>query len=123
MGDGVNVAARLEGVNKDYGTRICVSHAVFREAGERLCLRPMDDVQVKGRSTVPIYELLGAKGAGTALEASQEHEELVRMSARVLELKSQGDLEGARQSLRALLEIFPQDPVGLALLRNWELQT
>jgi hypothetical protein len=45
------------------------------------------------------------------------------MSARVLELKSQGDLEGARQSLRALLEIFPQDPVGLALLRNWELQT
>jgi adenylate cyclase len=123
MGDGVNVAARLEGVNKDYGTRICVSHAIFREAGERLCLRPMDDVQVKGRrSTIPIYELLGAKGAGLALEASQENEELAKLSARTIELKNQGNLEGARQSLLALLKVFPQDPVGLALLRNLELQ-
>ncbi len=118
MGDGVNVAARLEGVNKDYGTRICVSHAVFRDAGERLCLRPLDEVQVKGRrSTVPIYELLGAKGAGLELEATEESEELARLSARALELKKQGDREGARQCLMQLLQRFPNDPVALTLLR------
>ncbi len=60
MGDGVNVAARLEGVNKELGTRICVSKAVVREAGERLNLRKLEDVTVKGRkSIVEVYELLG----------------------------------------------------------------
>jgi adenylate cyclase len=69
VGDGVNVAARLEGVNKEYGTRICVSHGVFKEAGERLCVRPIDEVAVKGRrSKIPIYELLGVYGAGAELE-------------------------------------------------------
>ncbi len=47
MGDGVNVAARLEGTNKEFNTRILISHSVFKEAGERLCVRPIDDVTVK----------------------------------------------------------------------------
>lgn len=69
VGDGVNVAARLEGLNKEYGTRICVSHSVFKEAGERLCVRPIDEVAVKGRrARIPIYELLGVYGAGAGLE-------------------------------------------------------
>lgn len=124
MGDGVNVAARLEGVNKDYGTRICVSHAIFREAGERLCLRPMDDVLVKGRrSTVTIYELLGATGAGAELEASRESKELVKLSAHAHELLKQGDWEGARQGLADLLERYPDDPVAMALLRRLDGQS
>lgn len=60
MGDGVNVAARLEGINKELGTRICISKTVVREAGERLKLRALDEVTVKGRkSTVEVFELLG----------------------------------------------------------------
>ena len=47
------------------GTRICISHSVFKEAGERLCVRPIDEVTVKGRrAKIPIYELLGVFGAG-----------------------------------------------------------
>jgi adenylate cyclase len=62
MGDGVNIAARLEGINKELGTRICISKAVFREAGEKLQLRRLDDVIVKGRkASIEIYELLGLK--------------------------------------------------------------
>ena len=69
IGDGVNVAARLEGINKEFGTRICISHSVFKEAGERLCVRPIDDVTVKGRRTkIPIYELMGAFGDDPQLE-------------------------------------------------------
>jgi len=41
FGDGVNVAARLEGINKEFRTHICISHNVFKEAGERLCVRPI----------------------------------------------------------------------------------
>jgi adenylate cyclase len=67
MGDGVNIAARLEGVNKDFGTQICVSKSVFREAGERLQLRPLEDVTVKGRKApVQVYELQGLKSAETS---------------------------------------------------------
>ena len=59
MGDGVNVAARLEGINKELGTRICISKTVVREAGERLKLRALDEVTVKGRkSAIEVYELL-----------------------------------------------------------------
>ena len=73
MGDGVNVAARLEGINKEFRTTICISHATFREAGESLCVRPIDEVTVKGRrGLVPIYELLGAYGAGPELEPSPQ---------------------------------------------------
>ena len=64
-----NIAARLEGINKDFRTRICISHSVFKEAGERLCVRPIDDVTVKGRrSKIPIYELMGVFGAASVHE-------------------------------------------------------
>lgn len=60
MGDGVNVAARLEGINKELGTRICISKTVVREAGDRLKLRALNEVTVKGRkSTIEVFELLG----------------------------------------------------------------
>jgi adenylate cyclase len=64
MGDGVNVAARLEGINKELGTQICISKAVYREAGEKLNVRSLNEVTVKGRkSTIEIYELLGLKNS------------------------------------------------------------
>jgi adenylate cyclase len=64
MGDGVNVAARLEGINKELGTQICISKAVYREAGEKLNVRSMNEVTVKGRkSMIEVYELLGLKNS------------------------------------------------------------
>lgn len=63
MGDGVNVASRLEGLNKNFGTRICISKTVYRESGERLILRPLGDMEVKGRkSTIEVFELQGLIG-------------------------------------------------------------
>ena len=50
MGDGVNLASRLEGVNKMYGTGILVSGAVAALVGERIRLRPVDRVVVKGKT-------------------------------------------------------------------------
>ena len=70
IGDGVNIASRLEGINKTYGTLTCISHDTFREAGDRLCVRPIDEVAVKGRrARIAIYELLGAYGAGAGAGA------------------------------------------------------
>ena len=62
MGDGVNVASRLEGMNKELGTQICISKSVYREAGEKLNVRSLNEITVKGRkSSIEIYELLGIK--------------------------------------------------------------
>jgi adenylate cyclase len=119
MGDGVNVAARLEGVNKEFRTRICISHAVFKEAGERLCVRPIDEVTVKGRrSTVTIYEVLGAFGVGAELEPSAMQLRLAELTKAAHSLLIRDDKAGARELYRKALCEFPDDGVCQALIRR-----
>ncbi len=64
LGDGVNLASRLEGLNKAYGTQILVSEAVRRDAGPEFAFRLVDVVAVKGKTQgVTVYELLGTEAA------------------------------------------------------------
>jgi adenylate cyclase len=61
MGDTVNVASRLEGVNKQYGTHVLISESTRRAVGDGFLSREIDRVLVKGRvEPVTVYELLGA---------------------------------------------------------------
>lgn len=61
MGDTVNVASRLEGMNKDYGTTILASGAVVAQCGDAIAFRPLGFAQAKGRaSALEIYEVLSA---------------------------------------------------------------
>ena len=65
LGDAVNLAARLEPLNNEYGTRICISQATLDAAGGRhnFVVRYLDLVAVKGkREAVPVYELVGRIG-------------------------------------------------------------
>jgi adenylate cyclase len=60
MGDDVNLASRLEGLNKQYGTRVLITEATRRAVGEEFLCREIDSVVVKGRvQSVAVYELLG----------------------------------------------------------------
>ena len=63
LGDTVNLGARLEPLNNEYGTGICISEFTLRAAGEdRLLVRFLDMVAVKGKSEpVGVYELLGER--------------------------------------------------------------
>jgi adenylate cyclase len=119
MGDGVNIAARLEGINKEFRTRICISHAVFKEAGERLCVRPIDEVAVKGRrGLIPIYEVLGAYGAGEELEPSPHVVRLAALTRLAHEAMIRGERDLALQRYRAVLCEFADDPVASTLLKR-----
>jgi adenylate cyclase len=60
LGDGVNLAARLEALNKQYGTSILVSEACWNAAKDAFAFRRLDRVAVKGKSQgVGVHELLG----------------------------------------------------------------
>jgi adenylate cyclase len=60
LGDIVNIAARLEQINKTYGTGIIVSGAVEKAVGEAFIFRHLGEVSLKGRRRlVRIFELSG----------------------------------------------------------------
>jgi class 3 adenylate cyclase len=66
MSDAVNVASRLEGANKYYGTTIIASETTVAATGAAFAWRELDATRVKGRSTpVKIYELLAEAGEAT----------------------------------------------------------
>ena len=63
IGDAVNLGARLESLNKDYGTRIIISEATRDALPGRYVLRPLGDVVVKGKTRpVAIFEVEGEPG-------------------------------------------------------------
>jgi len=66
IGDAVNLGARLESLNKDYGTRIIISASTRAQLTRAFDLRPLGDVVVKGRTApVAIFEVRAASPAET----------------------------------------------------------
>jgi adenylate cyclase len=60
IGDNVNLASRLEGLNKVYDTTIMISDATLKACGDRLVSRPIDLVGVKGKDKkIMVHELMG----------------------------------------------------------------
>ena len=60
LGDAANLASRLEGANKAFGTETMVSGSTWRLASAEFCGRKLADLRVVGRKTaVEVYELTG----------------------------------------------------------------
>lgn len=63
IGDSVNLAARLEGVNKRYGTYVCVSEYTKDAAGDSFIYRRLDRIRVVGKAIpIRIFEVVEEKG-------------------------------------------------------------
>lgn len=63
LGDAVNVASRLEGLSKEYGTRVVIGEATRQAAGDGFVYRHLDVVAVKGRAEpLAVYEVVGRVG-------------------------------------------------------------
>ena len=64
IGDGVNLASRLESANKEFKTGIIISEFTLAKLGDRFDVRALGDVKVKGKERpVAIFELLGRRTA------------------------------------------------------------
>jgi class 3 adenylate cyclase len=118
MGDGVNVAARLEGINKEFGTTICVSDSVCEAVGPSILARPLRTVQVKGRKhKFMIYELLGFTDTDDReLAVRGDNAKLAAMTRDASAAFERGDFAEAARRYRKILDTFPDDPVAKSLL-------
>jgi len=105
VGDSVNLASRLEGANKVFGTRILVSEATLRAAEGLFVARELGRVRVKGRKTpVLCHELVGRTGT-----VPEETLGLHRLFRDGLQWYRERAFEKALAVFEALLRAFPED--------------
>ena len=79
LGDGVNLAARLESLNKHYSTSILASQAIVDAVAPEFAFRLVDAVVVKGRQQPElVYELLGRHDAIDDPEPYRRYERALR---------------------------------------------
>jgi adenylate cyclase len=94
MSDAVNLASRLEGANKYYGTTIIASETTVAATGSTFVWRELDATRVKGRTTpVKIYELVALAG-----EATPKQQEAIAAYAQGLALWRSRDFAAAAES-------------------------
>ena len=105
MGNSVNLAARLEGVNKQYGTWKLISHYTYGHASNKIFVRKLDQVRVVGiNEPVQLYELLDEKS-----EVKDQIQDLVDIFHKGLEKFQQQDWKGADELFRRALKVSPDD--------------
>jgi adenylate cyclase len=105
MGNAVNLAARLEGVNKQYGTWILALEDTIRETGDRLLVRKLDSVRVVGiNEPVCLYELLE-----TVENTAPQQKRLVEVFHQVLGCFENRNWNQAIEGFREVLSIANDD--------------
>ncbi len=114
MGDTVNLASRLESLNKLYGTQILISDPTGEALRERIVARPVGVVQVKGkRQGVEVWEPLSLASEDDAVAR-----ELSRLFVEGLGAYLERDFQGAAEQYKAALGVRPEDkPAAVRLQR------
>ena len=114
MGDTVNLASRLEGLNKLYGTQILISDPAHQAARESIIARPVGVVQVKGkRQCVEVWEPLCLQSEEDAVSR-----ELAGLFVQGLAAYVARDFRGAAEQYKAALRLRPEDEPAAVLLER-----
>ena len=105
MGDPVNLASRLEGANKVYGSRCLISEATMRAAGDAIETRELDRLVVVGQShPETVFEIMAGKGDLTPAQVT-----LRDCYAEGLAAYRAGRWDEARRAFGAALTAVPND--------------
>ncbi|MBL8923717.1 MAG: adenylate/guanylate cyclase domain-containing protein [Myxococcaceae bacterium] len=111
IGDGMNLAARLEAANKAFGTSILVGPETARRVHGVVEVRELDSVRVAGKQEIiPVFEVMGRAGHLTPTQLR-----LRDLYAQALEAWRQRKPAEATRLLDAALQLVPDDGPSLAL--------
>ncbi|MBN2645562.1 MAG: adenylate/guanylate cyclase domain-containing protein [Desulfuromonadaceae bacterium] len=113
IGDEVNLASRLEGLNKIYGTRILMSHQCAQRLTRDFRLRELDCVVVKGKEkAVTLFELIGEG------PLDEDTEQMLDCFVGGLHSYRQQRWDRAQQQFEAALQWVPEDGPSQLYLRR-----
>ena len=114
MGDSVNLASRLEGANKVYGTRVLASEATAKAAVSDVEIREVDRIVVLGqKEPQAVFEIMARKGELTAAQVK-----LRACFAEALAAYRAKQWEAARRGFEAALGVVPNDGPSVTLLKR-----
>ena len=119
LGDAVNLAARLEGANKQFGTLVMLGEKTYELVKDDVLVRELDVLAVKGKKQgVHVYELLGIKGEDVLTE--QQYALLDAFEKGLLQYRSQR-FDEAIKHFKEGLEIMPKDGPCEAYINRCEI--
>ncbi len=110
IGDAVNMAFRLQTLNKIYGTKILIGEETANAIGPRFLVRPLERIEVKGRKKkLKVFELVGAFEEEPSIAPTSDQIELCTAFTEGYAAFKRGDLNEAKRLFLAVRARFPGD--------------
>ncbi|WP_032112394.1 adenylate/guanylate cyclase domain-containing protein [Candidatus Paracaedibacter symbiosus] len=110
LGDNVNLAARLEGVNKVFHTHIIISEETLHLVRDVAIVRPLDVVAVKGKNIgIKIYELIALTASDPMLVPTDEQIDFSRQFDKAFNLYHEQRWEEAIAGFERINQLFGKD--------------
>ena len=124
IGDAVNIAARLQELNKTYHTQILIGEETMCMTKDAFLVRPLETVELRGRQQkIKVYELIAKKGGKQEILPEEGQVELCALFTRALHAFDQKDYETAKSCFQSLHKKFPNDyPTKLYIKKLEHLQ-
>ena len=119
MGDNVNLASRMEGLNKIYGTHIIITQNTYTIVKDKFEVRKLDAVKVKGKKKpILIYELLSRKNVLT-----KKQKNFVRLYESGLEFYFKKEWKQAIKTFKEALKVMDDTASQIFINRCQEFLT
>src|SRR5581483_2695477 len=113
MGDGVNLASRLEGQNKEYHSTVIIGEKTYAEVREQFVCRELDRIKVKGKTKpVKIYELIAW------IKDAAKYQDLLSRWAEAQRAYYMQDWNTAAELFEDLIGRYPEDGPSLTFLNR-----
>ena len=102
IGDGVNLASRVESLTKNYGVNILITEFTVSKISDIFIVREIEPVKVKGKDrAVLLYELM---------PNSKSSKEVKELYDKALEVYKSGDFQEAEKLFNQLVEVYDDNP-------------